>query len=102
MSKIAHQVICGAKVEMSDWSVSVVASRRRILGALVVVVAGLKLGVEPVPAIRRNMPQTVAYLTLWALAAAVGLTATTVIFAIAAIILATTGGLTDVGGEALP
>jgi hypothetical protein len=98
MSKIAHRVICGAKVEMSDWSVDVVASRRRILGALVVVVAGLKLGVPPVPAIRCNMPPTFADLTLGALAATVGLTATTVISAIAAIILVTTGGLTVVGG----
>jgi hypothetical protein len=50
-SKIARLVICGARVEMLDWSVGVVASRRRIPGALVVVVVGLKLGVEPVLAV---------------------------------------------------
>jgi hypothetical protein len=36
---------------MLDWSVGVVASRRRIPGVLVVVVVGLKLGVEPVLAV---------------------------------------------------
>jgi hypothetical protein len=89
-SQIAHQVICGARVEMPDRGIGVVASRRRIPGALVVVVAGLKLGIEPVPAVRCNMPPIVADLTLGALVAMVVLTATTVI---AAIVMATTGML---------
>jgi hypothetical protein len=87
---------------MTYWSVGVVASRRRIPGALVAVVAGMKLGVEPVLVIRHNMPPIVAILTLGVLAAAVVLTATTVV---AAIILVTielaTGGLTAVGGSVL-
>jgi hypothetical protein len=51
-SKIARRVIRGTGVEMLDWSISVVASRHRVPGALVVVVvAALKLRVEPVPAV---------------------------------------------------
>jgi hypothetical protein len=73
---------------MPDRGISVVAGRRRVLGMLVVVVAGLKLGIEPVPAVQRNMPPIVADLTLGALTATVVLTVTTVI---AAIVLATTG-----------
>jgi hypothetical protein len=102
-SKIARLMIRGARVQVPDWRVGVVASRRRVLGALVVVVVGLNLGVEPVPAVRCNMPPIVAYLKLGALAAAVVLTATTVIASIAAIILATTGmatgGLSAVRGS---
>jgi hypothetical protein len=50
-SQIARQVICGAGVEMPDRGIGVVAGRRRVPDALVVVVAGLKLGIEPVPAV---------------------------------------------------
>jgi hypothetical protein len=51
-SKIARQVIHGTGVKMLDWSIGVVASRHRVPGTLVVVVvAALKLGVEPVPAV---------------------------------------------------
>jgi hypothetical protein len=50
-SQIACQVIRGAGVEMPDRGIRVVAGRRRVPGALVVVVAGLKLGTEPVPAV---------------------------------------------------
>jgi hypothetical protein len=88
MSQIARQVICGARVEMPDRGIGVVAGRRRVPDALVVVVAGLKLGIEPVPVVRCNMPPIVADLTLGALAAMVVLTVTTVI---AAIVLATSG-----------
>jgi hypothetical protein len=87
-SQIARQVIRGTGVEMPDRGIGVVASRRRVPGALVVVVVGLKLGIEPVPVVRCNMPPIVADLTLGALAATVVLTVTTVI---AAIVLATTG-----------
>jgi hypothetical protein len=89
MSQIARQVIRGAGVEMPDRGIGVVAGRRRVPDALiVVVVAGLKLRIEPVPVVRCNMPPIVADLTLGALAATVVLTVTTVI---AAIVLATTG-----------
>jgi hypothetical protein len=87
-SQIARQVTRGARVEMPDRGVGVVAGRRRVPGALVVVVVGLKLRIESVPAVRSNMPPIVADLTLGALAAAVVLTVTIVI---AAIVLATTG-----------
>jgi hypothetical protein len=87
-SQIARQVIRGAGVEMTDRGIGVVAGGHCVPGALVVVVAGLKLGIEPVPAVRRNMPPIVADLTLGALVATVVLTVTTVI---AAIVLATTG-----------
>jgi hypothetical protein len=50
-SQIARQVIRGARVKILDRGVGVVAGRRRVLGALVIVVAGLKLGIEPVPAV---------------------------------------------------
>jgi hypothetical protein len=50
-SQIARQVICGAIVEMPDRGIGVVAGRCRIPGALVVIVAGLKLRIEPVPAV---------------------------------------------------
>jgi hypothetical protein len=84
---------------MLDWSIGVVASRRRIPDALVVVVvgAGLELGIKPVPAFRRNMTPIVVDLTLGVLEVVI-LTATTVI---AAIVLMTTGlatnGLTAIG-----
>jgi hypothetical protein len=64
MSQIAHQVIRGTRVEMPERGIGVIASRRCIPDALVVVVAGLKLGIEPVPVVRRNMPPIVADLTL--------------------------------------
>jgi hypothetical protein len=86
-SQIARQMIRGARVEMPDRGIGVVAGRRRVPGELVVLVVGLKLGIEPVPAVRRNMPPIVADLTLGALAAMVVLMVTTVI---AAIVLATT------------
>jgi hypothetical protein len=103
MSQSARQVIRGARVEMPDRGISVVAGRLRVPGTLVVVVAGLKLGIEPVPAVQRNMPPIVADLTLGALTATVVLTVTV----IAAIVLATTGlatgRLAAVGsGVALP
>jgi hypothetical protein len=88
MSQITHQVIRGTGVEMPDMGIGVVAGRRRVPGALVVVVAGLKIGIEPVSKVRCNMPPIVADLTLGALAATVVMTVTTVI---AAIVLATTG-----------
>jgi hypothetical protein len=48
-SQNARQVIRGAGVEMPDRGDDVVASRRCILGMMVDVVEGLKLGIEPVP-----------------------------------------------------
>jgi hypothetical protein len=51
MSQIARQVIRGTGVKMPDRGIGVVAGRRRIPGVLVVVVAGLKLGIVPVPAV---------------------------------------------------
>jgi hypothetical protein len=62
---------------------------------LVIVVVGLKLGVELVPAIQHNMPPIVVDLTLGAVEAAVVPTATTVI---AAIIMEITGLATSVAG----
>jgi hypothetical protein len=87
-SQIARQVICGAGVEMPNRGIGVVAGRCHILSALVVVVAGLKLGIVLVPTVRRNKPTIVADLALGALAVTVVLTVTTFIVAI---VLATTG-----------
>jgi hypothetical protein len=87
-SQIARQVIRSAGDEMPDWGVDVVAGSRCVSCVQVVVVAGLKLGIERVPAVRHNMPPIVAYLTLGALAAAVVLIVTPVIVAV---VLATTG-----------
>jgi hypothetical protein len=94
MSQIARQVIPGAGVEMPDMGVSVVASRSCVPGALFIVVVMLKLGIELVPTVRRNMPPIAADLTLGALAAAVVLTVTTII---SSIVLVTTDRLAVVG-----
>jgi hypothetical protein len=51
---------------MPDRGVGVVAGRHRVPNVLVVVVVGLKLRIELVPAVRRNMPLIVADLTLGA------------------------------------
>jgi hypothetical protein len=100
-SQIARQVICGTGVEMPNRGIGVVAGRRHILGALVVVVAGLKLRIVLVPTVRRNKPTIVADLALGALAVTVVLTVTTFIVAI---VLATTslatGGL-SAGGSGI-
>jgi hypothetical protein len=93
-SQIARQVIPGAGVDMPDRGVGVVASRSCVPGVLFIVVVTLKLGIELVPTVRRNMPPIVAYLTLGALAAAIVLTVTTII---SAIVLVTTDRLAVVG-----
>jgi hypothetical protein len=86
-SQNARQVIRGAGVEMPDRGDGVVAGRRCIPSVMVDVVEGLKLGIEPVPSVRRNMSAIVVDLTLGVLAAVVVLTVTTII---AAIVLETT------------
>jgi hypothetical protein len=93
-SQIARQVIPGAGVEMPDRGLGVVASRSCVPGALFIVVVMLKLGIELVPTVRRNMPPIVADLTLGTLAAAVVLTVTTII---SAIVLVTTDRLAVIG-----
>jgi hypothetical protein len=74
---------------MPDRGVGVVVGRHYIPSMLViVVVAWLKLGIEPVPVVRCNLPAIDEDLTLGALAAAVVLTVTIVILDI---VLVTTG-----------